>query len=116
MAGVPHVLLAGVLGIVASTLTAIWLKADKAALMAGLYGHNGVACGAGARNLPCLGRRALDLYRAGRCGLDRRDAWGRKPAQAVRGLCADSAVCCGHLGRTFPSIGTAPVSPEFGWR
>ena len=29
VAGVPHVLLAGVLGVVASTLTAIWLNADK---------------------------------------------------------------------------------------
>ncbi len=45
MAGVPHVLLAGVLGVVASTLTAIWLKADKTALMAGLYGYNGVLVG-----------------------------------------------------------------------
>jgi urea transporter len=45
VAGVPHVLLAGVLGVVASTLTAIWLKADKTALMAGLYGYNGVLVG-----------------------------------------------------------------------
>ena len=29
VAGVPHVLLAGVLGVVASTLIAVWLKATK---------------------------------------------------------------------------------------
>ena len=29
VAGVPHVLVAGVLGVVASTLTAVWLKATK---------------------------------------------------------------------------------------
>jgi urea transporter len=45
VAGAPHVLLAGVLGVVASTLTAIWLKSDKAALMAGLYSYNGVLVG-----------------------------------------------------------------------
>jgi urea transporter len=45
VAAVPRVLLAGVLGVVASTLTAIWLKADKTALMAGLYGYNGVLVG-----------------------------------------------------------------------
>jgi urea transporter len=45
VAGVPHVLLAGVLGVVASTLTAIWLSADTTALMAGLYGYNGVLVG-----------------------------------------------------------------------
>ncbi len=44
-AGVPHVLPAGVLGVVASTLTAIWLEADKPALRAGLYGYNGVLVG-----------------------------------------------------------------------
>ena len=44
-AGVPHVLLAGVLGVVASTLTAMWLKADKSALRAGPYGYNGVLVG-----------------------------------------------------------------------
>ena len=45
VAGVPHVLVAGVLGVVASTLAAIWLKADEAALRAGLYGYNGVLVG-----------------------------------------------------------------------
>ena len=47
VAGVPHVLLAGVLRRwpVDSTLTAIWLKADKTALAAGLYGYNGVLVG-----------------------------------------------------------------------
>jgi urea transporter len=44
-ASVPQVLFAGVLGVVASTLTAIWLKADQAALRAGLYGYNGVLVG-----------------------------------------------------------------------
>jgi urea transporter len=44
-ASVPQVLFAGVLGVVASTLTAIWLKADEAALRAGLYGYNGVLVG-----------------------------------------------------------------------
>ncbi len=45
VAGVPHVLLAGVLGARVSTLTAIWLKADRTALAAGLYGYNGVLVG-----------------------------------------------------------------------
>jgi urea transporter len=45
LAGVPDVLLAGILGVMASTLTAIWLKADKTALTAGLYGYNGVLVG-----------------------------------------------------------------------
>jgi urea transporter len=44
-ASVPEVLFAGVLGVVASTLTAIWLKADQAALRAGLYGYNGLLVG-----------------------------------------------------------------------
>jgi len=45
VAGVPHVLFAGVLGVVAATLTAIWLGADRTALGAGLYGYNGVLVG-----------------------------------------------------------------------
>ena len=45
VAGVPHVLLAGVLGVVASTLTAIWREGDTEALRAGLYGYNGVLVG-----------------------------------------------------------------------
>ena len=75
VAGVPHVLVAGVLGVVASTLTAIWLKADEAALRAGLYGYNGVLVGLALATFVAPRRRALDLCRAGRGGLDRRDAW-----------------------------------------
>jgi urea transporter len=45
VASAPHMLLAGLLGVVASTLTAIWLKGDKAALGAGLYGYNGALVG-----------------------------------------------------------------------
>ncbi|MGC2787201.1 MAG: urea transporter, partial [Roseiarcus sp.] len=45
VAGAPHVLVAGVLGVVASTLTAVWLKADRTALTAGPYGYNGVLVG-----------------------------------------------------------------------
>ena len=75
VAGAPHVLLAGVLGVVASTLTAIWLSADKTALTAGLYGYNGVLVGLALATFVAPGGRALGLCRAGRRGLDRRDAW-----------------------------------------
>jgi len=44
-AGAPHVFLAGLVGVAAATLTAMWLKADAAALKAGLYGYNGVLVG-----------------------------------------------------------------------
>ncbi len=44
-AGAPTVFLAGVLGVVAATLTAIWRRADSAALKAGLYGYNGALVG-----------------------------------------------------------------------
>ena len=97
VAGVPHVLLAGVLGVVASTLTAIWLKADKTALAAGLYGYNGVLVGLALATFLAPGRRALDLCRARRSGLDRGDAWHGERAQAVRSACAHSPICCGHL-------------------
>jgi urea transporter len=45
VAGAPQVLLAGMLGVVASSLTAIWLQADKSDLRAGLYGYNGALVG-----------------------------------------------------------------------
>jgi len=44
-AGVPQVLLGGLVGVVAATLTAQWLRVDPAALRAGLYGFNGVLVG-----------------------------------------------------------------------
>jgi urea transporter len=44
-AGVPQVLFGGLIAVVAATLTAQWLRVDKAALHAGLYGFNGVLVG-----------------------------------------------------------------------
>ncbi len=44
-AGDAPVLIAGLLGVVAATWTAIWLRADEGALKAGLYGYNGVLVG-----------------------------------------------------------------------
>lgn len=44
-AGVPHVLLAGVVAVVVGTLTAKWLRADRSSLFAGLYGYNAVLVG-----------------------------------------------------------------------
>ena len=44
-AGVPQVLFAGLLGVVAATLTAQWLHLDPASLRAGLYGFNSVLVG-----------------------------------------------------------------------
>jgi len=44
-AGVPQVLFAGLIAVVASTLTAQWLRVDRASLHAGLYGFNGVLVG-----------------------------------------------------------------------
>ena len=44
-AGAPTVFFAGVLGVVAATLAAIWRRADSAALKAGLYGYNGALVG-----------------------------------------------------------------------
>ena len=44
-AGAPQVLFAGLLGVVAATLTAIWLCADEAEVRAGLHGYNGVLVG-----------------------------------------------------------------------
>ena len=43
--GVPEVVLGGLLGLVAATLTAIALRVDKEGLEAGLYGYNGVLVG-----------------------------------------------------------------------
>jgi len=44
-AGVPQVLIAGLIAVVAATLTAQWLRVDRASLHAGLYGFNGVLVG-----------------------------------------------------------------------
>jgi len=44
-AGVPQVLFAGLIAVVAATLTAQWLRVDRASLHAGLYGFNGVLVG-----------------------------------------------------------------------
>jgi urea transporter len=44
-AGVPQVFFGGVLGLVVSTLTAIWLRVDREGLAAGLFGYNGVLVG-----------------------------------------------------------------------
>jgi urea transporter len=43
--GAPAVLLAGLLGVATGTLTAQWLRADRGALAAGLYGYNAVLVG-----------------------------------------------------------------------
>jgi urea transporter len=44
-AGVPQVLVGGVIAVVTATLTAHWLRVDRASLHAGLYGFNGVLVG-----------------------------------------------------------------------
>lgn len=44
-AGTPAVTIAGVLGVVTGTLTAQWLRADRGALAAGLYGYNALLVG-----------------------------------------------------------------------
>ncbi|MGH7785311.1 MAG: urea transporter [Candidatus Binatia bacterium] len=44
-AGAPHVLVAGIVAVVTGTLTAQWLRVDRAALAAGLYGYNAVLVG-----------------------------------------------------------------------
>ena len=44
-AGVPQVLVGGAIAVVTATLTAHWLRVDRASLHAGLYGFNGVLVG-----------------------------------------------------------------------
>jgi len=44
-AGVPEVAIGGLLAVVVATLTALWLKVDKTALRAGLYGFNAFLVG-----------------------------------------------------------------------
>lgn len=44
-AGVPRVFIAGIVAVVAATLTARWLRVDRALLAAGIYGYNGVLVG-----------------------------------------------------------------------
>jgi urea transporter len=44
-AGIPQVAIAGVLAVVVSTLTAIWLHVDNEPLYSGLYGFNGILVG-----------------------------------------------------------------------
>jgi len=44
-AGVPQVLVGAVIAVVTATLTAHWLRVDRASLHAGLYGFNGVLVG-----------------------------------------------------------------------
>jgi urea transporter len=43
--GMPQVVIAGVVAVIVSTLTAQWLRVDAASLKAGLYGYNGVLVG-----------------------------------------------------------------------
>jgi len=45
IADVPQVAMGGVIAVVTATLTAQWLRADRAALHAGLYGYNAVLVG-----------------------------------------------------------------------
>ena len=68
------------------------------------------ACRAGARDLPCTRRRALDLCRAGRGGLDRGDAWNGERAQAVRGACAHSAHLLRSPGSCCSRLTASPAS------
>ncbi len=44
-AGVPEVVLCGIVAVIVATLTAQWLRVDPEALRAGLYGYNGVLVG-----------------------------------------------------------------------
>ncbi len=44
-AGAPRIVLAGALAVVTATLTALWLRVERPALNAGLYGYNGVLVG-----------------------------------------------------------------------
>jgi urea transporter len=44
-AGAPEVFVAGALAVVTATLAALWLRADRPTLNAGLYGYNGVLVG-----------------------------------------------------------------------
>jgi urea transporter len=44
-AGVPQVVIAGVIAVVVATLTAQWLRVDEKSLASGLYGYNGVLVG-----------------------------------------------------------------------
>jgi len=43
--GAPQVAIGGVIGVIAATLTALWLRADDDSLSAGLYGFNGTLVG-----------------------------------------------------------------------
>lgn len=44
-AGAPRIFVAGALAVVTATLTALWLRVERPALNAGLYGYNGVLVG-----------------------------------------------------------------------
>ncbi len=44
-AGAPEIAIGGVIAVVVATLTAQWLRVEKASLNAGLYGYNGVLVG-----------------------------------------------------------------------
>lgn len=44
-AGVPRVVIAGIVAVVVATLTAQWLRADRASLYSGLYGYNAFLVG-----------------------------------------------------------------------
>jgi urea transporter len=44
-AGMPQVAIAGIVAVVVATLTAQWLRCDRTALGAGLYGYNGILVG-----------------------------------------------------------------------
>ena len=45
LAGVPHVAIGGTAALVAATATAAWLRADREAFRAGLFGYNGILTG-----------------------------------------------------------------------
>jgi len=44
-AGAPHIAIAGVIAVVVATLTAHWLRLERASIAAGLYGYNGFLVG-----------------------------------------------------------------------
>jgi urea transporter len=44
-AGAPEITAAGLIAVIVGTLTAMWLRVDRAALHAGLYGYNAVLVG-----------------------------------------------------------------------
>jgi urea transporter len=45
LANTPHIPVGGVAALVAATATAVWLRADRGSLGAGLFGYNGILTG-----------------------------------------------------------------------